>query len=251
MLDEFHKYISLIRREPLFIGVVLAIGIVFGLVLPWPKHEVETPCKENLDLPIVEPVVEASSNSDLIGNIEENKICIDIAGAVNSPGVYCIDDGSILNHLVDLADGFIEGQYASTYVAQNLNLATKLNDGSKVYIPYGNDARCTLEVDSTDIYAGGKDFIADENTGVVVVSDNGNFSEDKNGSGDPILLDDEVCLDLNLATLEELDALEGIGESTAQKIIDARPYTSVNGLLEVSGIGETKLSAIEKFVCVK
>jgi competence ComEA-like helix-hairpin-helix protein len=60
-------------------------------------------------------------------------------------------------------------------------------------------------------------------------------------------------IDLNSASAEELDKITYIGPATASKIISARPFNSVEDLINVSGIGETKLKAIkdQNLVCVK
>lgn len=59
-------------------------------------------------------------------------------------------------------------------------------------------------------------------------------------------------LDLNRATVEELDALPGIGPSTAAKIVQEReangPYRSVDDLMRVPGIGPKKLDALKDLV---
>jgi competence protein ComEA len=61
-------------------------------------------------------------------------------------------------------------------------------------------------------------------------------------------------LDLNTATAEELTELPGIGEELARRIVAYReangPFTSTEELLEVSGIGETRLAALEGRVTV-
>lgn len=52
-------------------------------------------------------------------------------------------------------------------------------------------------------------------------------------------------IDLNTASLEELDRIEGVGPATAEKIINARPFSSVDDLLKVKGIGEKTLQNIK------
>lgn len=275
MQNEINKYIILVKKEPWLFVAILAIGIMTGAILPFPTVGNNKVCASDQN-DIVKPIDGGATRADGIDNFgergeaednqggsdssirkntdelsvsqKEDICCVDIAGAVKSPGVYCIESDSILNHLIDIADGYLTNEYAKKYVEQNLNLASSLKDGDKIYIPYINESTCELSIEKSAVFAGGKEFKESSNGGFVdVESPQGNTNGETDGLGQ----DDGACVDLNTATLEELDALEGIGASTAQKIIDARPYTSVEELLDVSGIGETKLSAIEDLVCVK
>ena len=53
------------------------------------------------------------------------------------------------------------------------------------------------------------------------------------------------CVDINSASVSELDKIVWVGPATAQKIIDARPFDSVDDLVKVNGIGDAKLSDIK------
>ncbi|KKP32698.1 MAG: hypothetical protein UR22_C0008G0037 [Parcubacteria group bacterium GW2011_GWC2_32_10] len=52
-------------------------------------------------------------------------------------------------------------------------------------------------------------------------------------------------ININIATLEQLDQITSVGKVTAQKIIDSRPFLSLNDLLKVKGIGEATLQKIK------
>ncbi|NMB57220.1 hypothetical protein GYA19_04800 [Candidatus Beckwithbacteria bacterium] len=140
----------------------------------------------------------------------EKDIFIDISGAVKKPGVYSLKEGQRLNDALILAEGILE-QADKEWVQKKLNLAQKAQDGQKIYIPFEGEV---LE--------------------------------------DPLVLSDQnsTKINLNNASKQELESLPNIGSSTADKIINERPYSSVSDLLKVSGIGEKTFDEIKELVTV-
>lgn len=59
-----------------------------------------------------------------------------------------------------------------------------------------------------------------------------------------------VPVDLNRASIEELESLPGIGPELARRIAEGRPYASVEALLRVRGIGPVRLTAVRTRVRV-
>jgi len=143
-------------------------------------------------------------------------VVVQAAGAVQHPGLYRLAPGARVDDLVTAAGGF-----AADADPDRLNLAALLADGQKIYVP---------------------------RVGEPVPSDavTGGSSGEASASTQP--------LDLNQATLQQLDALPGIGPATAQAILDYRAqhgvFRSVDDLQSVRGIGDAKLEQIRPLVRV-
>jgi competence protein ComEA len=58
-------------------------------------------------------------------------------------------------------------------------------------------------------------------------------------------------VNLNQATVQELETLPGVGAATAQAIVKARPFKSINDLTNVTGIGESKLATLRPHVTLQ
>jgi competence protein ComEA len=158
------------------------------------------------------------------------EIRVDVSGAVISPGVYCFAEGEVVSSAIDSAGGFNSQTFAFKYVTQKLNLAQKLEDGLKIYIPYQDDVSCSKLEDAKNPSA------------TEIVSNQKDLADTEFGN--------TVCVSINNASIEELDMLSGVGESIAQKIIDGRPYEKLEDLLEVSGIGDSLFEKIKSDICL-
>jgi competence protein ComEA len=154
------------------------------------------------------------------GTAAATEVVVHVAGAVASPGVRRLPPGSRVIDALDAAGGALpEADLA------RVNLAAPLVDGQQVYVPKpGEQPPVAAGAGAPNGAAG-------------------------SGGGVPGAL-----VNLNTATAEQLDALPGVGPATAAAIIAHRdqngPFTSVDQLIDVRGIGEAKLEQLRDLVAV-
>lgn len=150
-------------------------------------------------------------------------LTVHAAGAVASPGVYAVGTSARVADVLTAAGGVLPEADVD-----RLNLASKVADGDRIYVP--------REGESFDV-------------AVVGGSAGGGGGSARPESGPPA-----GPIDLNTATLDQLDTLPGIGPATAQAIVTYRTrqgrFRSVTELLEVPGIGPAKLEAVRSLVKV-
>jgi len=155
------------------------------------------------------------------------RIWVQVAGAVNRPGVYEMADGARVFEAVIQAGGFTEEADEEA-----IALAATLSDGCRIYVPRSDEAGTGI-VETPVVSSAGITEAAPSGSGTDGVSPSGPVS-------------------LNSATLEQLDALPGIGPAIAQQIITYRemhgPFTAVDQLTDVPGIGQARLEQLRPLV---
>lgn len=148
---------------------------------------------------------------------------VHVGGAVAAPGVYDLAEGSRVLDAVNLAGGFAEGAARDA-----LNLARAVADGEQVLVPSEADLAASASMPAS--------------------SDGGASAS---GSGGAVL---NGKININAASAAELDALPGVGASTAEKIVADReangPFKTIEDLKRVSGIGDKKFAALADAICV-
>ncbi len=196
MEELWEKYGSLIKEYQ----VLIALGVIgflflgyglFNLFTSSNSSSSETFPSDNqvrqaVDSDSTQPV---SSSTKIVGTIT-----IDIEGAVQNPGVYTLNADSRLQDAVVKAGGFTANADHKK-IAQNTNLAQKLVDGAKIYLP----------------------FLGDNSSGGV-------------STGQDELAGGTSLIPINSASEAELDNLPGVGKVTADKIIENRPYINIEDL---------------------
>jgi competence protein ComEA len=185
----------------------------------------------------------SSSDQDSSGSVESGQITVDVSGAIKQPGLYTVPDTNRLGDVIAAAGG-LTTQANAQEVAQVLNLASKLADGQKVYIPFsGEDLQSVLQrqAASTSVEA------ASSKVGTAQ-SDNDIQSQTEPS---PTVTEDSgkaALLSINTASAKELMELKGIGEKRAADIISGRPYDAVTDLLEQGVLTNALFDSLQEFL---
>ena len=165
------------------------------------------------------------------------KIFVDVCGAVASPGVYELDEGSRIFQAVDAAGGYLP-EAASDY----LNKARSLDDGQQIYVPTQEE----VEAGTEEILAK-RPEIADLTGNTAGDSDAEQNGLQSEAEADSEQVDDRI--DLNTADAALLSTLSGIGQSKAEAIIAYRQehggFASIEEIMNVEGIKEGTFSKIK------
>lgn len=156
-------------------------------------------------------------------------ISVYICGEVRNPGIYEAPQGAMLNDIIEDAGGLTENASVN-----NINLVYQITGNMSIYIPSEDEIK--------NGFTGG-DIIRQD--GVYVWGNSSGGSSDPGGS--------TLMVNINTAALDELKSLPGIGEVTAQAIIDYRnttPFSAIEDIKNVTGIGDSKFNRIKDYICV-
>lgn len=171
---------------------------------------------------------------------DKNKIVIYIIGEVKQEGVYKLDENSRISDALEKAGGTKENADLS-----QINLAYKIEDGMRIYIPKKGE----LVQDKEKIEDKTQEIVTGKSTDITnTTSVNTNLSTNKKSKTDI------EKINLNKATQTELETLPGIGPSTAEKIIAYRKengnFKNIEDIMNVNGIGESKYNKIKDLISV-
>lgn len=217
---------------------LLASLLVVGLVVVVCAVLTVASCVNSSDITVEkeDTAFAAQSGSDALGEAESvssdqtcedeasadkadsssTSICVYVSGCVVNPGVYCLNEHDRVADAITAAGGPLDSAELDV-----VNLARKIVDGEQIHVP------------STEDVSSGVTSSVSGTSSVPGVSSKVN---------------------INTADVGELVSLDGIGESTANKIIEDRnvngPFASIEDIKRVSGIGDKKFEAIKDHICV-
>lgn len=164
---------------------------------------------------------EASEQEGAAQN-ESASLFVHVGGSVVRPGLYELVGDARVQQAVDAAGGFAEDAAVDA-----INLAREIKDGEQIIVP-------SLQ------QANGSEVPAGADTGLPAASAGGAFANGK--------------VDINTATPDQLQQLNGVGPALAQRIVADRqangPFKTVEELKRVSGIGDKKYASLADSICV-
>ncbi|TML08626.1 MAG: competence protein ComEA [Actinobacteria bacterium] len=196
------------RYHPVRVGSMV-VALVVAVAIAWRVLAAPAAGAPEARLPLATRSVASAAAPATSRGAE---VVVHVAGAVVSPGVYRLSDGARTIDAISAAGG---GRGDADLA--RVNLAARLSDGLRVYVP----------------------AVGETATPVV------------GGATDPA---EQGPINLNEATADQLDDLPGIGPATATAIVayrrDHGPFSSIEQLLDVRGIGPSKLEQIRSMVVV-
>lgn len=206
--------------------VLVIAAIIGGLVLAgWPFGGVSGSSFEierNEESAEAAGETQATVDAAAVAPAPQTKIVVHVDGQVAAPGVYELVEGEARVNDAIVAAGGLTGDADTA----SLNLASKVTDGQKVYVPAVGEAQ------------------AHQVEGTASAGDAGASSASSSGG----------LININLASVDELQALSGVGEATAKAIVEERAsngeFTCIEDLMRVSGIGEKKFAKLRDQICV-
>lgn len=189
----------------------------------------------------IEMIPELTFEVEETEKVKEEKIKIDIKGAVLNPGVYELTSNSRVNDAIEISGGLT--QDADTSV---INLSKNLTD-EMVIIIYTKEEVSEMLEGSTSIKYIEKECICPEIENDACIDNVIDNKPDNSNDIDDYTSNNKISL--NNATIDELMILPGIGEAKAKAIIAYREenggFKTIEELLEVSGIGESTFNKIK------
>ena len=231
-----------IRKNIKIITIILILLLTIGLII-LKIYLNNKYSKEETPLEIVEEQKEELDEQE--EQPQQELVYVDIKGAVKTPGVYEIENDKKVIDVINLAGGLLDNADTSL-----INLSKQVTN-EMVIIIYTKEEIKNSKKDNTVIKVIDKECNCPEITNDSCIENN---KDDKDKNDETTLEETSSKVNINKASLEELLAISGIGESKAKAIIDYRKeigkFNNIEEIKQVSGIGEALYEKIKEHITI-
>lgn len=245
------KKIILKRFKLIFIVFLFILLFVISYLIYINRNNEVIAYDEKEDIEIIKEEIKEE-----IKEVEVKKIKIDIKGYIVNPGVYELDEGSRVIDAINISGGLLDNADTS-----NINLSKKLKDQNVIIISQKHEdikepekiieyvymeCECPKFNDAcvnNEEVVNYQENVKEEIEDNTSIEENNNISNDSNG-----------LISINNGSIDELLSLPGIGESKAKAIIKYREenglFNKIEDILNVSGIGNSLFEKIKDFITI-
>lgn len=227
--------LNILNKKLVVLGILLFLSILVISVSIYTVYAVNESNNSSLEFQDTIPSVEIDEEI----KEEEPSIYVEVKGAVNSPGVYEMEEGQIVNDAITKAGGFLESAYTDI-----INLSKKISDELVIYVYTKKEYE---KSDTTKEKVNDDSYLIDNaiKNKVSIITGNEDTGENDTSSS---------LVNINIASIAELTTLPGIGEAKAQKIITYREengyFKTIEELKNVSGIGDATFEQLKTLITV-
>ena len=233
-------------KKELILGALICLSILISCYSIYKSNEKGEVIQDESLLAQEEP--------EIVEEEEPAIFHVDIKGAVAAPGVYQVEEGSIINDVIALAGGFKEDAYQ-----EGINLSKKVSDEMVIYVYTTNEIKAnsnktensgttTKTTNTCNTTSYNINDCVEKTESVIIPSKNGENSVNQEDSTTSKLIN------INAASKEELTTLSGIGDAKAQAIIEYRKtngnFKAIEDILNVNGIGDAIFTKIKDYITV-
>lgn len=209
-----------IKNKKVFIVIGILLVISISSIIIYRLNSLSNNDNINDDIAFVEETKETTSTTSM------EEFYVEVKGCVSNPGVYHANSNMIVDEIIKAAGGFKSNAYTD-----DINLSENVSKGMVIYVSNKNDIT-TTKIRATRYT-------------------NSSYSNKSNNNGSSNT--SNKIININTASKSELMSLNGIGETKANAIIEYRnsnPFTSIEDIKKVKGIGEANFAKIKDYITV-
>ena len=256
-MQDYIKNLS--QKQKIVIIIVITV-IIAGVGYFAYATETEKQNETNLE------IAKTEEKEDDEKENKEEKIIVHLSGAVEKEGIIELNENSRMSDAIEKAGG-LKGNAC----IDEINLAYKLEDGMKIYIPTKEECKKQTTLNETETNTGktnnggassngGTSSTSTTNNGGTTINGSTSITGATSNGGTSITgtsgnnMKKQGKVNINTASQTELETLPGIGPSTALKILNYRKekgkFKKIEDIKEVSGIGDSKYNKIKDLITI-